>query len=327
MGYRTIQHVPNHCRNYAMAKSKHDSVVPIRGHGARPLGQRRDWQTYSVRMSGDDVQFVLYKTPVITYSPDNTITLNMGGWNSTSTRAFISHVLGVNCYAYQGQAMLKVGGRTVVMPHKETLRLQSDGYGLTIKDVLPERYGYKMNRKAANNVRARYKEFADYFRMFINLRTVEYKGNWGQSFPAVAYTIREAAEVLGTEENTKGNNVHVVKDIAEYLTRRPGERKRVWRQGSPAATYKEAGETFFGWITSGDAEQFYKAAMALTVGDMVLIVDGNNEIDKQRAREADWVKNMFPNIVMRWHAYEVLEKVALGENKLPNAKYIGWIQE
>lgn len=324
MGYRTIQHVPNHCRSYATAKSKHNSIVPIRGHGARPLGQRRDWQTYSVRMSGDDVQFVLYKTPVITYSPDNTITINMGGWNSVSTREFIGHVLGVSCYAHRGQAMLKVGGRTVVMPHDKPLRLQSDGYGLVINDVLPQRYGYKMNRKAANNVRARYKEFADYFRMFINLRTVEHKGKWGHSFSAVTYTIREAVEVLGTEQDIAFNAL-VVKDTAKNIATRPGERRGRW--GTSAATYKEAGETFFGWITSGDAEQFYKAAMALTVGNMTLVVEGRGDMDKQMMREADYVKDMFPNIVMRWHAEEVLEKVALGENKLPNAKYIGWIQE
>ena len=326
MGYRTIQHVPNHCRTYAMAKSKHDSIVPIRGHGARPLGQRRDWQTYSVQMSGDDVQFVLYKTPVITYSPDNTITINMGGWNSSSTRAFIAHVLGVRCHSYLGQAMLTVGGRTVVMPHGGPLRLQTTEHGMTIKDVMPERYGYKMNRKAANNVRARYKEFADYFRMFINLRTVEYRGKWGHNFPAVSYTIREAAEVLGTEPSSGLGTLTVVKDIAEHLVLRPGERRYSWQHGSPAAWYKEAGEVFFGWITSGDTEQFYKAAMALTVADVTLIVE-DKDMDKQQTRDVDYVKDMFPNIVMRWHAEEVLEKVALGESKLPNAKYVGWIQE
>ena len=96
----------------------------------------------------------------------------------------------------------------------------------------------------------------------------------------MSFTIREAAEVLGTEQSTAFTKLTTVKDIAEYLVLRPGERRRAWQQGSPAATYKEAGEVFFGWITSGDAEQFYKAAMALTVGDMVLIVDGNNDIDK-----------------------------------------------
>ena len=162
--------------------------------------------------------------------------------------------------------------------------------------------------------------------MFINLRTVEYRGKWGHNFPAVSYTIREAAEVLGTEPSSGLGTLTVVKDIAEHLVLRPGERRYSWQHGSPAAWYKEAGEVFFGWITSGDTEQFYKAAMALTVADVTLIVE-DKDMDKQQTRDVDYVKDMFPNIVMRWHAEEVLEKVALGESKLPNAKYVGWIQE
>ena len=76
--------------NYNHYKSLYESIKPIRGRAVdvRPLGKRsRDWET--IRMDGDVVECVLYKTPVVRYYPDGRIGLQCDSWVTTSTAEFM----------------------------------------------------------------------------------------------------------------------------------------------------------------------------------------------------------------------------------------------
>ena len=75
---------------YTRYKDLFNSVKPIRGRAedVRPIGQRRrDWET--IRMNGDVVECVLYKTPVVRYYPDGKIGFLCGGWATPSTAEFM----------------------------------------------------------------------------------------------------------------------------------------------------------------------------------------------------------------------------------------------
>ncbi len=116
MGYATVKRVPR-VFDRRHAKQVHDNAVPIRGRAfeVRPLGNRKDVDIYSVRMDGDDVEFVLYKTPVITYKPDGEIVLRTAGWASVSSHQFIQQVLGIPARGKSGSSVLIVNGQHYTM--------------------------------------------------------------------------------------------------------------------------------------------------------------------------------------------------------------------
>jgi len=76
--------------NYNHYKSLYESIKPIRGRAVdvRPIDKRsRDWET--IRMDGDVVECVLYKTPVVRYYPDGRIGLQCDSWVTTATAEFM----------------------------------------------------------------------------------------------------------------------------------------------------------------------------------------------------------------------------------------------
>ena len=80
--------------NYAAALAHHDNVTPIRNSNCRPMAERRK-QHFNIRKQGETVIVRLHTTDIVTYTPDNRIVLDMGSWNTNSTRAamytLISH--------------------------------------------------------------------------------------------------------------------------------------------------------------------------------------------------------------------------------------------
>ena len=96
MGYATVMRVPR-INNYAEAVRKMNNTKPIKGRDpvVVPLGERRDCDTYSIRKNiwNENMELVLYQTPVIKFTPDDEVLINFGRWSSASTCQFISRVL------------------------------------------------------------------------------------------------------------------------------------------------------------------------------------------------------------------------------------------
>ena len=172
MGYRTVNNVPT-ILTHAQAKRIFEKIKPIRGRDIRPLGARRDADTYHIRMNGDDVECVLYKTPVITFHTDDTITIKTDGWNSVSTRQFIWAITGCNCWGSRGKTVLRVGALKYVMSEQMKMKYKENGNGSTVWEVLTteEQYDWRIDRQKAKEVRAKYKEFNTYLSGVIKLRT------------------------------------------------------------------------------------------------------------------------------------------------------------
>ena len=173
MGYRTVNQVPT-ILTHAQAKRIFEKSVPIRGRSEadsrRPLGARRDADTYHIRMNGDDVECVLYKTPVITFHTDDTITIKTDGWNSVSTHQFIWAITGCYARGSKGKTVIKVGALEYVM--SDICQMKYLG-GSAQWEMLTteEHYDWRIDRQKAKEVRAKYKEFNTYLSGVIKLRS------------------------------------------------------------------------------------------------------------------------------------------------------------
>ena len=167
MGYATVMRVPR-IHSYAEALKKYDNTKPMRGRSddVRPLGERRDADTYSIRKNvwTNAIECVLYRTPVVTFTTEDEVKIKFGTWSSASTCQFITRVLGgVGAYRVKGQVVLGfVGNVKAVIADHEELVLVRDGNGAWTPKVKQTLYDYRVNRREANNVRKSVSQFRDY---------------------------------------------------------------------------------------------------------------------------------------------------------------------
>lgn len=350
MGYATVKRVPR-VFDPRHAKQVHDNALPIRGRAfeVRPLGSRRDVDTYSVRMNGDDVEFVLYKTPVITYKANGEIVLRTDGWASVSSHQFIQQVLGIPARGKSGSSVLIVNGQHYTMTGDNTLTLGHKGTGTWRVLAHETLYGYKANRKAITNVRSRYSEFRKYLGGFLNLRREEVVLHQGRPYEQRLYAVRfnaqEAVDLFGvkdsTYQDTKAMNREKIDCIMDKPTRvqwgNPTEKqKQEYRD--QVRRYEENMKAFTDTIVNGQPEDvrhmnFYRGAMAFMVeehvarrmhsrGDWVL-----HDYEREVVSNADRLVLAMDEAILKYHAEEVLERVQLEVGKTPNPKYSGWVSE
>lgn len=297
MGHTTVQNVKQ-CFTYANAKYVHDKTKPIRGRSPekRPLGERRDVDTYSVRMRGENVEFVLYKTPVITYLPNGDVVIKTDGWSSISTHQFISQVLGVRCYGSRSSTIMEVrrsdGGvsKQVVPRNKSVTMVHAGGnWHITEYHTL---YEYRLNRKAANEVRKKYADFLRYIKGMVNLRSemVEPR-RWARRQKPYAVITLTAPEIAYPKLEVKG----MVRGLMEHI-----------KLDQPEETRHENHNTAFAMVLSGCQM---------------------NRGDSQYRAPADEVLGLIDELLLRAHAQEVLVWTELEAGKVPSGKYRGWMPE
>jgi hypothetical protein len=348
MGYATVKRVPR-VFDPRHAKQVHDNALPIRGRSpeVRPLGSRRDVDTYSVRMNGDDVEFVLYKTPVITYKPDGVIVLRTDGWASVSSHQFIQQVLGIPARGKSGSSVLIVNGQHYTMTGDSTLTLGHKGTGTWRVLEHETLYGYKASRKALTNVRSRYSEFRKYLGGFINLRREEHVLHQGRPYEIRAnvlkFDVQEAVDMFGVMDSTYNDVKALDRSKIDCIFDKPTKlyyfnptetQKQDHRDA--IRKYEENMKAFTDTIVNGQPEDvkhenFYRGAMAL-------LVEGFRGMNAK----AEWVLHDYERggvvnvnewmlgideAILKYHAEEVLERVQLEVGKTPNPKYASWISE
>jgi len=350
MGYATVMRVPQ-VTDYGVAKNLHNATKPTRGRSpeVRPLGKRRDVDTYSVRMNGDDVEFVLYKTPVITYKPDGVIVLRTAGWASVSSHQFIQQVLGIPARGKGGSSILRLGNRYYTMTGDNTLTLGHEGTGAWRVLEHETLYGYKANRKALTNVRSRYSEFRKYLGGFINLRQEERVLHQGRPYElranVIKFDVQEAVDMFGvvdsTYHDTKALDRSKINCIFDKPTKlyyfNPTETQKQDHRDA-IRKYEENMKAFTDTIVNGQPEDvkhqnFYRGVMAF-------LVEGYQE--SKSNSKSEWVLHdyerggvvnvnewmlLVDEAILKYHAEEVLERVKLEVGKTPNPKYAKWIPE
>ena len=350
MGYATVKRVPQ-VTDYRDALRRYNTSKPIRGRAfeVRPLGERRDVDTYSIRMNGNDVELVLYKTPVITYKPNGEIVLRTDGWASVASHQFITRVLGIFAHGKAGSSVLRVDKQDYTMTGDKTLTLCREGTGAWKVLEYETLYGYKASRKALTNVRSRYSEFRKYLGGFINLRQEEqvlHKGRpYEQRFNVINFSVQEAVNLFGVMDSTYNDAKALNREKIDCIFTKPTKlyffnptevQKREYRDR--VRRYEENMRAFTETIVNGQPEDvrhenFYRGAMALLVeGYRERVANVMNEwvlhdYDKDGLVYVnEWVP-MIDEAILKHHAEEVLERVQLEVGKTPNPKYASWISE
>jgi len=299
MGYRTVNHVPS-IYTYAQAKQIHDNIVPIRGRDIKPLGQRRDGDTYHIRMNGEDVECVLYKTPVVTFHPDDTITVSTDNWNTVSTHQFIWAITGCNCYGSRGKTVIKIGDKEYVI--NEIMRIKHVEDSSPKWEVLTkeEQYDWAIDRQKANIVRAKYKEFITFVNGGLKLRTID---------TDAVFSTKELSEQFG--EYTLPWGTKAVNDT---------EFNQVALKNSQHAV------RFMNLIKEeGNYENYYKAM--LMVAGLVLSV-GYRRIEMDRAEVKAKPRSIIDKIyecIYKWHSNEIFVRIKLADGKVPTDRYDTWV--
>lgn len=314
MGYATVKHVPR-ARDYATAKKIHDGIVPIRGKDVRPLGARRDYHQYSVKQNEQgDIEFICYRTPVVTFHQDDTITIRNGGWSSVSTHQFIQEVLGIQANGYRGKTALTIGGNKYLMDSSDdsSFKVKREGGNWHILSERPSETSYRMNRKAANNVRARYKPFANYLKGFSKVRAEMVTPQYGEPYQAIHFSAEELQAAFGKSVLFEGQVLWC--GVYNLLHRR-------------SKSYKESSEEMMSLITSDDHEKWNKAALWFFghEHDMHISFEPTRRDQYYLTRRVNQGVQTFDEFILKQHAHEVIERVQVENGRLPNLKYADWV--
>jgi hypothetical protein len=279
---------------------------------------------------------------VVTFHPDNTVTIRNGGYPSATTHSFITELLGrsgVTANGWLNKTRLIVNGHIHMLEKDKSVTLTIDDKERMHLTEVQEMTGYAMNRKAANNVRRKYKEFADYFVGLVKLRTQVVLPDAYRTFSyperferrVVRISVQELAEAVGTNahpDNSPTYTRYVLTQRFNYLGESYG---RTWyakgvmdeRTGQEAA--------FLSLINPDQPEEtkvanYYKAALLLLLGDRgPMIADKNDPTPLDR--NADDAVALYDRALLMSHAKEVLTLTKLPQGKMPNIRYVGWLKQ
>lgn len=334
MGYQTVMNVPR-VQTYALAKNLHDSIVPIRGRSPeiRPLGNRRDADSYWVRMNGEDVEFVLYKSAVITYKPDGGVVLTPDTYSTVSTHQFFDRVLGVDARASRQNSVIGllnnkgevVNRYTVRGKDTLTLRLDKSGNWQCVEGAKAQ-FAWHLNRQKAGEVRARYKEFITYFKGMVSLRTEEilmpYYGN--NTYQGIRVSLTEIQQAFESELSEPDNILGTV----QYIQDLP---RRNYNYGSQREAEYRDGIAWFTEIIKSDQSEdvkhlnFYRGALAVLLTAERIYQRGQQ--DNTYIAKAKNITKALDTTLLRAHAEEVLIRKELPIGSVSKGTYDMWLPE
>ena len=341
---RSTEHLP-YLTGYADALRLYTNTKPIRGQGERrPLGRRRDHNSFLLRkqeLTGD-IECMCYQTPVVTFHLNNTATIRNGKYSSATTHSFITEILGrsgVTANGWINKTRLIVNGVIHMLKGGESVTLTIDDKERMHLTEVQEMMGYSMNRKAANNVRRRYKEFADYFVGLVKLRTqvlvpeaysqMSYTEKWERR--VVRVSVQEFVDVVGVVEAPGGGLNYTRYDLTHkfnFLTTPYGRGNWYDKSANEHRPGQEA--AFLSFINPDQPEEtktanYYKAALLLILGDRGVTITHKNREDTLDLNSDEAIA-LYDRALMMSHAKEVLTLTKLPQGKMPNIKYVGWIK-
>jgi hypothetical protein len=329
MGYSTVMRVPR-INNYAEAIKKFNNTKPIKGRDGDPvpLGERRYVDTYSIRKNvwTEAVECVLYRTPVIKFTVEDEVVINIDNWPSASTCQFISRVLGgVGAYRVKGQMVLGFTGTDakLMLPARgETVlvRNTSGGWMPKVKQTL---YDYRVSRKEANNVRKQVSQFKDYLAGVVKLKAEEVSGVWGRDgFQIVKTNYAELIEVFGREEDANDRVRPAVSDWVSLDGKpkyyRPENKDEAWQK------YRERAAKFYDLVRNDQDDNARHQNYWIAFN--ILMVQGQNlywrdNMDTQVTLGVDYFNKFLESALFTMFSDKVYKRVELPEGKVPTHKY------
>jgi len=126
MGFSDVRHLPR-IASYDEAAFRFKNIKPIRGTDIRPLGTRRA-KHYAIEQRGESYVCTLYGHPVIIFSKDEygrgELTVNLCGYNTITTRAFVRWILATPCYNHDAKAYICAGRYHYYLPDNYPLQIK-----------------------------------------------------------------------------------------------------------------------------------------------------------------------------------------------------------
>lgn len=322
MGYQSVKHVPQ-VWTYAKAKAIYEKSVPIRGRSEefRPLGRRKDVDTYWCRMKQDgseDIQLMLYQTAVITFKKDGDVVVQTNGYSTQSTHEFINHVLPmVSCKGQRNTTVLEIRENKFIVPKNKAMTLRMVDNWWTVPEPI-DSYEYRLDRKAAKEVRAKYKDFYTYVNSMVKIRSViQEPPRWAQSqtpYPAIEFDPQEFIDMLGFES-------HLVTGL-----------KRLKRTFVDIHERKAELDFYIGGDQPAEVrnDNFYMAFLGMALDDYGyhdydtgLHMHTRDSVKRIRAK---LILERIDEQILRAHAKDVLVWTRLAQGVVPSGKYEGWIE-
>jgi hypothetical protein len=298
---------------------------------------------------------VLYKTPVITYHPDNTVSVTTGTdyTPSQSTAKFISELLGPHCYAtcQKNRIVLVTTNRTptgdnethkYAIGAKETLVFSLPdpttpySRGITPLDPTPQTT-IVIDRAGANNVRKQYGDFYRYLKATISLRAQQTNFTY-QSKPHLTIQIQlsEYKENLPTTK-TNHRNTHVggyVNDHWQFSL--PTSQSISNKPPLNDINYTEWHTQVTDFLTPLQSTQtpptdqhttFYRAF--LTLAHWARFEHRHffreDEPDRATSVNPDAIRSLFDELLFKFHSNEVFVTRPVTVGQAPGTKYLKWI--
>ena len=155
-------------RHFNKARDLYDAITPIRGNSQdiRPL-KKREHDRRIVKINDDAYAYRLYSTHVVTCLSDGTIELNIGHWDTPTTREFINKYTPLRVSRMDGICHINgvyVDGEYVswLPVPSETIYFQMDDKGLMHLKGTIKCYKSAVNRERSKKVRELIKPFLDY---------------------------------------------------------------------------------------------------------------------------------------------------------------------
>ena len=281
--------------DYATALKLWEDTKPIRGRAVdtRPLGHRRNDHYLINFLPMGAVECILYRTPVVTFYENGEVLIKHDGWNSVSTCNFIGEVLGIHSSIFNYNTCVGFGGKDYVVPVEGLTIRRNENWVYEPVNPTPV-LGHALDRKGANNVRARYKPFTTYLSSMSRLKA-------GSGYPQ-----SELCRVFGVDKG----GYPTVGDLSQ-------DSYRGW---------EETVESFFKWVSDTNEktrnDSFYKGLLLMACSFGSSGWEGYT-LNEKKALKA------FDNLVIGFHRSETLKERVLPEGVVSRdsyAKYFrsGW---
>ena len=334
MGYATVMNVPR-ISDYNEALKKYDNIKPIRGRSPeiRPLGERRDVDTYSIRKNvwTNAIELILYQTPVVTFTVEDEVKIKFGRWSSASTCQFISRILhGVYASRVRGDVVLSFtnGSKAVVTDNEELVLTRKDGRW--VPQTEQTLYDYRVSRKEANNVRKQVSMFRNYLAGVVKLKTEEHEGAYGrEKFSVVGVSYSELIEVFGKEISMHDAGNIRVRPANEWLglNRKPtGLGEAEWGE------YRAKTEKFYELVKNDQDDNcryqnYWIAFCILFAADNQYVWVPQEDAHQRFCTVApDAFEKELDKVLFAMFSDKVFEKVALPTGRVPTGKYDKYVR-
>lgn len=325
MGYATVRRVAV-VQDYARALKLHDDIKPLRGRSPelKPLGERRDADTYSIRKNGDAVELVLYRTPVITFEPDGDVVLFIDGYNTVATHQFISWVLGISAGGVRRTTVLTINNSKYTLAGQDKLRLRKEDGNWHVLNPT-QQWTWRLDRKAVTNVRSKYGEFYAYLKGFVNLRSESItESAW--KMPRTQSRTYDEIHVQQSEFKGVFGSMTSVRSYA-YMDKR-GKQHINWTNVK-AEQYKASSNAFEVLIRPDQPEEdkhtnFYKAALLLVAKLENDAMDIRTDSVRVRSKH---IVPLLDDVLFMMNAHQVLVRKPLPQGKVSSGIYEHWMME